>query len=147
MLYLSTLFSFVSRCWARPAPASQGSTGSAVCCQGVLVALGVSAMIRRKMPCLSWHAKMKSARCTLVEWTPDHLVWWKLARFIGICTLQCIPCHLPLFFWYRYMPFSSSSPLFPQGLGQFCFVLVGCRVTTTWCMHGHLYDKIAHFTL
>jgi hypothetical protein len=52
------------------------------------------------------------------------------------------PVTCPCFSGTATCPFSTP---FSTGAGWvlFYFVLVGCRVSSTWCMHGHLCDKIS----
>ena len=102
VLHLSFL-GCVSPLWHQPA--SHRSTGRAK----VVVALGVSAMITRKMPCSSWHigigvCRAGDKKCTLVD-------RWSFG-LMKACPL----------YWYLYFAFHLASPSFLVlfGTGHSC---------------------------
>ena len=90
---LLSFLGWVSPLWHQPG--SHRSTGRAK----VVVALGVSAMITRKMPCSSWHigigvCRAGDKKCTLVD-------RWSFG-LMKACPL----------YWYLYFAFHLASPSF-----------------------------------
>lgn len=133
MLYLSTSPSpFHGVVWHQPVRIQQ-------VVPRVLVALGVSAMIRRKMPCLSWHIdkQCRGIKLKCLQHLGGLLIIWSDESMSTLLvSVLCILSLLALFFWYSYMAHLLFSPLsfsFPQGLKLNWIVLIGAaRVLDAW---------------